>query len=51
MTRHRMLASVDDDWAALRTLAFPVLVVQDGAAHGALTDQLHLLIVQLVVES
>lgn len=46
-----MLASVDDDWATLRTLALPILMVQDSAAHGALPNQLHLLVVELVVES
>lgn len=51
VTRHGVLASVDNDGATLRTLAFPVLMMQNSATHGSLTNELHLLVVELVVES
>ena len=51
VTRHGVLASVDNDGPTLRSLALPVLVMQDSATHGSLTNELHLLIVQLIVES
>ena len=46
-----MISSVENDGTSLRTLAFPVLVMQHGATHRVLTYQLHLLIIKLVIES
>ena len=51
VTRHWVLSSIYNDGTTLRTFALPILMVQNSATHGSLTDQLHLLVVKLIIES
>lgn len=38
VARHRVLASVDDDRATLRSLTLPVLMMEDSTAHRSLSN-------------